>query len=67
VTPETGPDILDQATDLINSAATHPDPEKAMLRLQRKASPEERLMFPGLWEALILKLNEADIDDNDPG
>jgi hypothetical protein len=67
VTPDTGPDILDQATDLINNAATHPDPEKAMLRLERKASPAERPMFAGLWEALTLKLNEAGINDNDPG
>lgn len=60
-------DILEQARAIINSAATHPDPEGAMMRLQRKARPEERAMFPALWEALVLKMNEAPIDDNNPG
>lgn len=60
-------DILEEARAIINNAATHPDPERAMMRLQRKASPEERAMFPSLWEALVLKMNEAPIDDSDPG
>lgn len=58
-------DILDEARKLIDEAATHPDPERAMMRLQRKASAEERAMFPALWEALVLKMNESAADDSD--
>lgn len=67
MTTAPAPDILEQAIALIDNAASHPDPEKAMLRLERKASPEERPMFAGLWEALVLKLNEAPLDDHNPG
>jgi hypothetical protein len=60
-------DILDRARDIINNAASHPDPEGALEALEKSAGPEDRAMFPSLWEALVLKMNEAPIDDNDPG
>jgi len=52
-------DILDRATAIINSAATHPDPEGAMEALEAEAEGEDLVMFTGLWEALALKLNDV--------
>lgn len=52
-------DILERARAIINEAATHPDPEGAMQALEREAKGEDKVMFPALWEALVLKLNEA--------
>ena len=49
--------IFDQARDIINGAVAHPDPEGAMKALERRASPEEKAMFPSLWEALVVQLN----------
>ncbi|QYK42858.1 MAG: hypothetical protein KF887_07080 [Paracoccaceae bacterium] len=58
-------DIFDRARQLIDAAATHPDPEAAMRALEREASVEDRAMFPALWEALVLKLNELPPEGGD--
>ena len=51
--------ILDRATALINGAKDHPDPEGAMEALEAEAGPEDRHMFPMLWEGLVLELNDT--------
>ncbi|MCU0732002.1 MAG: hypothetical protein MUE84_10505 [Hyphomonas sp.] len=58
------PDLFERAQALIEASATHPDPEAAMEALEREAGPDEAHMFPALWEALVLKLNEAPIEDD---
>lgn len=58
-------DIFAQAKAIIDQAATHPDPEAAMEALERMAGPEDLAMFAGLWEALVLKMNEEPVDDDD--
>lgn len=51
--------ILDRAAALINGAKNHPDPEGAMEALEAEAGPEDRHMFPMLWEGLVLALNDT--------
>ncbi len=51
--------ILDRAAALINGAKDHPDPEGAMEALEAEAGPEDRHMFPMLWEGLVLVMNDA--------
>lgn len=58
-------DIFERAQALIAEAATHPDPEAAMEALEAEATPDEVHMFPMLWEALVLKMNELPVDDDD--
>lgn len=45
-------DVITQAQDLIRRVADVADPEAEMRALQRQASPEDRKLFPMLWEGL---------------
>lgn len=59
-------DVFERARDLIRDAANHPDPEAAMAALEAEANPEDRHMFPLLWEGLALMLNTTtDTDGED--
>ena len=60
-------DVFEQARALIEAAPNHPDPEGAMEALEYNASADDKAMFPALWEALILKMNEPvdDLDQDD--
>ena len=51
--------ILDRATAIIRTARSHPDPEGAMERLEAEAPEDEKVLFPMLWEGLVLVLNDA--------
>ncbi|MCU0898960.1 MAG: hypothetical protein MUC82_00530 [Cypionkella sp.] len=58
-------DLFDRARTLINEAASHPDPEAAMEALEAEAIPQDRHMFPLLWEGLTLALNGAPPEEAD--
>lgn len=49
-------DILDQARAIINAPQDYADPEAALAALEQTAPPEERFMFPMLWEGLAAAL-----------
>ena len=50
---------VDSAQAIIGAALSHPDPEGAMEKLEAEASADDKRKFPGLWEALVLQLNQA--------
>jgi hypothetical protein len=49
-------DILDQARAIINAPQNYEDPEAALAALEKAAAPEDRFMFPMLWEGLATAL-----------
>lgn len=51
--------ILERARAIINERPSHPNAERDLERLEVEASPEEKMMFPALYEALALAANEA--------
>lgn len=58
-------DVFDRARALITQATSHPDPEAAMEALEAEAAPDDRQMFPLLWEGLTLALNGGPPEEAD--
>lgn len=51
--------IFERARVIIQTARIHPDPVGAMKRLEAEAPEDEKVMFPMLWEGLVLMMNET--------
>jgi hypothetical protein len=47
------------ACAIIESGLDHPDPVGALERVEAEAPMDEKYMFPALWEALTVKLNDT--------
>lgn len=55
--------LVERAVALISTAKTHRDLAAALKALEAQSPPEERFIFTGIWQLLIVILEGGGTDD----